>query len=68
MRPPLPKLALFGHGAMSDLSPLCEAKRTWTDSRSGFFSGLIAGRGGRADVPRQSSPVMLAPFSKIAKC
>jgi hypothetical protein len=23
-------MALFGHGAMSELSPLCARKRTWT--------------------------------------
>jgi hypothetical protein len=25
----LPLLALFGHGGMSDLSPLCAQQRTW---------------------------------------
>jgi hypothetical protein len=45
-----PFVALFGHGAMSDLSPLCAPKRTSTD-----HSEFMGSRPGQADVANQTS-------------
>jgi hypothetical protein len=50
----LPILALFGHGAMSDLSPLCALKRTSADAlRLGRFAcgnGIGMPTGGAAPL------------------
>src|SRR5712671_2955395 len=38
-----PFMALFGHGAMSDLSPLCAPKRTSVDHFEFMVHALVAG-------------------------
>jgi hypothetical protein len=46
-----PFVALFGHGAMSDLSPLCEQKRTSANHFETVVHALTRGRARSFDSP-----------------
>jgi hypothetical protein len=34
-------LALFGHGAISDLGPLCDLEQTWEPDRESVIAGSV---------------------------
>ena len=50
-----PFLALFGHGAMSELSPLCARKRTFADASA--FYGVTLWSGSAVTHARPCAPV-----------